>query len=144
MMSRLRKFVGTTEFVEEEENTRLWVYNMGSSVLLPALHLLLGVLRTKKSRLWDFFSVQHLIMPRSHRDLMESLGNKRNNMRRYCLIRFASPKISVERLYDLELAYNEALHALMRFCARRFRLVVRFFPDAGRQSSLHETHEEVI
>jgi hypothetical protein len=142
MMSRLIKFAAPN-MSGDASLCWVWVYSMGSSVLLPALHAVLGVLPVQP-RVLQFWAEMREAMPKEHQQLLRELEHKGNNMRRYCLTRFASRKIAVEKLYDLELAYNEALYALMRFCARRFRLVVRNFPDAERHSTLHDAQEEVI
>jgi len=142
MMSRLIKFVAP-DMSRDASLCWVWVYSMGSSVLLPALHAVLGVLPVQP-RVLQFWAEVREAMPMEHQQLLRELEHRGNNMRRYCLTRFASRKIAAEKLYDLELAYNEALYALMRFCARRFRLVVRNFPDAERHSTLHDAQEEVI
>jgi len=143
MMSRLIKFVAPNMIGDDAHAGYVWVYSMGSSVLLPALHAVLGVLPVQP-RVLQFWAEMREAMPKQHQQLLRELEHRGNNMRRYCFTRFASRRIAVEKLYDLELAYNEALYALMRFCARRFRLVVRNFPDAERHSTLHDAQEEVI
>jgi len=151
MWARLRCFTAPRE---EEAKIACWIYSMGSSVILPALHAVLGIHvasgtgdagePARPTTLQRYWAEVRGNMPRAHQAFLEELEAKANNMRRYCLLRFRSPSVSVEHLHDLELAYNDVLSALMRFCSLRYQLVLRFCPEIKRTGTLHAEEEQAI
>jgi len=144
-------------FIDRDSKKRLsreemacWVFISGSSVLLPALHAFLGVKMgvarvgasstasdppTEAQRLGESLAAQmeemRMFMPRMHRAFLEELERPGANVRHYCFRRFGGRAISVEQLHDLEVAYNDAINALLRFLMQRVHLVTRFFPQLG-------------
>lgn len=133
------------------DETACWVYTSGSSVLLPALHAVLGVqmcacepLSEESARLAllvrRLLEEMNVFMPRMHRTFLDELQKPGVSMRCYCFRRFGA-KPSVDVLHDLEVAYNDALNALVRFMSRRTRLVARFFPELS--SAFGHLHVEV-
>merc|ERR1719198_565580 len=145
--AQLRRFVAqqfshgdaTCSFTSEE--TICWMYVGGSSVLVPALHAFLGIrlldctpVYRSENKLQEIAeSLQHWLMamraymPDKHSSFLEELEKPGVSMRHYCLKRFGSKKMSVDALYNLEVAYNDALNALVRFMSRRMHLVMRHF-----------------
>jgi len=129
-------------------------------VLLPALHAFLGLSMLSvmdstakkaseevgKQQLAEAFVVIHQdqakYMPVAHRDFLEDLEKPNSNMRRYCLKRFGQKGVPVERIHNLEVAYNEGMNALTRFLSRRNHLVGRMFPRLS--SSFRSLHSEVV
>jgi len=151
MMSRLSRFVSQSWFTDEK--TACWVYCSGSSALMPVLHAYLGIkeaapLRLQSSdveALWkclqEWRDEMTEYMPLQHKQFLEELAKPGGSVRQYCLKRFGANKISVELLYDLEVAYNDALNALVRFLSRRSHLVSRFFPPLA--SVFGNLHSEI-
>ncbi|CAK0876630.1 unnamed protein product [Prorocentrum cordatum] len=122
------------------EETACWVYMSGSSPILPAVHAFLGVrfcaVRAPASPEADRLAehLQHLVeecrtlMPRLHRVFVEELEKPGASLRQYSFQRFGNTSASVEQMHDLEVAYNDALNALVRYLSRRVHLVSRAFP----------------
>merc|ERR1712232_1424338 len=80
-------------------------------------------------------------MPQLHRAFLEELEKPGVSLRQYCFRRFGAKSVPVELLHDLEVAYNDALNALVRFLSRRMRLVSRFFPNFA--SNFGVLHSEI-
>lgn len=151
MMSRLSRFVAQSWFTDEK--TACWVYCSGSSALMPVLHAFLGIKEATPQRLqssdvealWkclqEWRNEITAYMPVQHRRFLEELKKPGANVRQYCLKRFGASKISVELLYDIEVAYNDTLNALVRFLSRRMHLVSRFFPPLA--SVFGNLHSEI-
>jgi hypothetical protein len=157
MMRRFAKVMWSTQSGHDDE-TSCWVYCSGSSALLPILHAFLGIPMGKvqiKLNSQDpgdverlARSLQHWIeemplhMPIPHRAFLEELQRRGGNLRQYCLKRFGAKSITVELLHDIEVAYNEALNALIRFLSRRMHLVVRFTPHLSSVFGFLHSHLE--
>jgi len=155
MIRRIEPFISHGTFHDLTwEETACWVYCMGSSVLLAAVHAFLGV---KMCPQYDSDSAEvdkmakilrrtldegRVYMPRSHREFLESLEKPGVSVRQYCFRRFGAKSVSVEALHDLEVGYNDALNALARFLSRRVHLISRFFPHlASTFGTLHSDFE---
>merc|ERR1712107_622342 len=70
-----------------------------------------------------------VFMPRMHRAFLEQLERPGVSVRQYCYRRFGARSVSVEQLHTLEVAYNDAIGALLRFMGRRIHLVSRLVPQ---------------
>merc|ERR1719456_2161428 len=81
-------------------------------------------------------------MPIPHRAFLEELQRRGGNLRQYCIKRFGAKATTVELLHDIEVAYNEALNALIRFLSRRMHLVVRFMPHLSSVFERVHSHIE--
>merc|ERR1712139_742223 len=81
-------------------------------------------------------------MPIPHRVFVEELQRRGGNLRQYSVKRFGAKAITVELLHDIEVAYNEALNALIRFLSRRMHLVVRFMPHLSSMFGAMHSHLE--
>jgi len=152
MMRRLYPFIAPGMDWEE---VGCWVYTCGSSALMPALHAYLGVKMIDicqtdsaeadrlavmfRQRLLEF----RISMPTLHRAFVEELERPGTSLRQYCLRRFGQQSRTVEQLHNLEVAYNDALNALIRFLSRRVHLVFRLIPQvAGGLGAMHHEVEE--
>jgi indoleamine 2,3-dioxygenase len=147
MLKRFSKVLQLGEDRSSEETTAWWVYCSGSSVLLPMLHAFLGIpmglasspaefkdspdLERVGRCLQNWIEEMPLHMPIPHRAFLDELKARGGNLRQYCIKRFGAKAITVELLHDIEVAYNEALNALIRFLSRRMHLVVRFMPHVA-------------
>lgn len=149
MMRRLAVFVSGSL---SDEEICAWVYWSGSSVLMPAIIAFLGIrLRwstqqsTENGRLvnlmLDIQKDMRLFMPREHLEFLQELERPGASVRRYCLRRFGAKSISVERLHELEVAYNDALNAASRFQDRRLYMATRFYPQLSR--AFGNAHSEI-
>lgn len=139
MMRRLSKVAWKNDCGLEE--TACWVYCSGSSVLMPMIHAFLGIPFCKISASCDspdaerickilesWVEEMKMYMPAPHRAFLEELQAPGVSLRQYCIKRFGAKVITVELLHGIEVAYNEALNALIRFMSRRMHLVHRFLP----------------
>lgn len=155
-MRRLQPFIcwGIHKDLTWEE-TACWVYLCGSSVLIPALHAIMGISflafeqtdTVEGDRLLHDMqrSLEELkeCMPKAHREFLACLELPENSLRHYCYRRFGSEDVPVEALHDLETSYNDTLNALVRFLSRRVHLVARFCPSvASSFGTLHTKVEE--
>jgi len=142
LMPRLAAFVAQGL---DEEHLPAWVYCCGSSVLLPALHAFLGLPMCppalRNSVFYHILQEMRVHMPRLHLAFLEELEKPGSSMRHYCYRRFGARNLSVDRLHDLEVAYNDCLNALVRFTSRRIHLAIRIFPHLSR--TLGALHSEV-
>eukprot|EP00928_Gymnodinium_smaydae_P054264 TRINITY_DN3806_c0_g2_i1.p1 TRINITY_DN3806_c0_g2~~TRINITY_DN3806_c0_g2_i1.p1 ORF type:complete len:1047 (+),score=117.42 TRINITY_DN3806_c0_g2_i1:43-3183(+) len=139
MIRRLEPFTIHSKDTTWEEMAA-WIYCCGSSPILPALHAFMGIKMCATSdragseidRLGNLMRTlleeMRMHMPRQHRAFLGELEKPGVNVRQYCFRRFGAKAVSVEKLHDLEVAYNDALNALVRFLARRMHLVNRFYP----------------
>jgi len=155
MIRRIEPFIcQSTAHKLTWEETACWVYWSGSSAILPAVQLFLGIRllagagsrsAEQGSRLSAVMSQMleemRLSMPLPHQAFLEELGKPGVSVRAYCVRRFGAKSVSVELLHDIEAAYNDALNALLRFLSRRMHLVLRFFPEFA--SSFGAFHGDV-
>jgi len=161
MFKRLHPFIAGTGTRQtgivgnDWDEVGCWVYACGSSVLLPALHAYLGIkmidigptgsdeadrhANMYRQQLQEF----RISMPMLHRAFLEELERPGTSLRQYCLRRFGQQSRTVEQLHNLEVAYNDALNALIRFLSRRVHLVCRLIPQiAGGFGAMHHEVEE--
>jgi len=158
MVRRLEPFIshgGLHDLTSEE--TACWVYCMGSSVLLPALHAFFGVqmcpvmetdnpdVESLGATMRRTLQEARVFMPGPHREFIELLEKPGVSVRQYCFRRFGAKSVSVEVLHDLEAGYNDSLNTLVRFLSRRVHLVSRFFPPlAGTFGALNSDIEAAM
>jgi len=138
----------------DSDEQACWVYCCGSSVLLPMLHAFLGVPMGKildtidctdaarlGKRMQQWVEEMPHYMPMPHKAFLDEL-QRSGNLRQYCIKRFGQKGMTLELLHDFEVAYNEALNALIRFLARRMHLVHRFQPHLSSNFSTMHSHIE--
>lgn len=151
MMRRLLTFM-SSHLTDEEMCA--YVYWSGSSALVPAVIAFLGIQMRRSTAqstevgrlvnlLLDMQKDVRLFMPREHLQFLQELERPGVSVRRYCLRRFGAKSISVERLHELEVAYNDALGAASRFQDRRLYIAARFFPHLSRAFSNAHSKIEV-
>lgn len=138
MIHRLKKFVAA-DFTEEEYACEVY---MSGSMLLPSLHLVLGLPwpSNKQSALSSYWEKRVVpLLPHDHLKFLDGL-RETESVRTFCESQWQ--RLPIQRLAALEEGFNECIEVLVYLSNMRMRLVHRCFPEGWRHKFKNFLFEE--